>query len=224
MCYIFLCMIIIVINMVFIYNNKEYDVVVIKKNNKNTYVRVRDGKVVVTTSYFSSNRSIVRLLEENKNSIGKMISKYENRVIEKENFYFLGVKYQVIYQNIKDVYIDEEHKIIYVNDKDRLEKYLRKCAKEIYSKHLMDMYHMFKERIPFPSLRIRKMTSRWGVCNTKSYVVTLNLELMHYRLECLDYVIVHELAHLIEPNHSKNFWNIVSKYCPHYKELRKELR
>ena len=44
------------------------------------------------------------------------------------------------------------------------------------------------------------------------------------RLECLDYVIVHELAHLIEPNHSKNFWNIVSKYCSHYKELRKELR
>ena len=55
------------------------------------------------------------------------------------------------------------------------------------------------------------MTSRWGVCNIKNHNVTLNLELSKYDISALDYVIVHELSHLIEFNHSKNFWNIVEK-------------
>ena len=68
------------------------------------------------------------------------------------------------------------------------------------------------------------MTSRWGVCNVKSKTVTLNLELIKYDLKYLDYVIVHELSHLIYANHSKDFWNVVSKYVPNYKKIRKEMK
>ena len=68
------------------------------------------------------------------------------------------------------------------------------------------------------------MTTRWGVCNTKTYVITLNKELYNYDIECLDYVCIHELSHLVYPNHSSDFWNVVSEYCPNYKEIRKKLR
>ena len=68
------------------------------------------------------------------------------------------------------------------------------------------------------------MKSRWGVCNTRSHVITLNKELFGYDIDCLDYVCVHELAHLVYPNHSKYFWMVVEEYCPNYKEIRKKLR
>ena len=67
------------------------------------------------------------------------------------------------------------------------------------------------------------MKTRWGVCNIKNHNVTLNSELYKYDIECLDYVIVHELSHFIEANHSKEFWNQVAKYYPNYKEIRKKL-
>ena len=68
------------------------------------------------------------------------------------------------------------------------------------------------------------MTTRWGVCNKKTKTITLNSELIKYSIDKLDYVIIHELSHFIHFNHSKEFWLLVSKYCPRYKEIRKELR
>ena len=68
------------------------------------------------------------------------------------------------------------------------------------------------------------MSTRWGVCNKKNKTITLNLELIKKDIKYLDYVIVHELCHFIHFDHSKEFWNLVSKYCPNYKQLRKEMR
>lgn len=68
------------------------------------------------------------------------------------------------------------------------------------------------------------MTSRWGVCNIKNHNVTLNSELSKYDINALDYVIVHELSHFIHHNHSKDFWLLVGKYYPNYKNIRKMLR
>ena len=59
------------------------------------------------------------------------------------------------------------------------------------------------------SLTIRKMKTRWGVCNYKTKRVTLNFNLIKKDIKYLDYVIVHELSHLLYPNHSKNFWKYV---------------
>jgi predicted metal-dependent hydrolase len=97
-------------------------------------------------------------------------------------------------------------------------------ALELFNDHLMKYYYAFEESIPFPSLKIRKMTSRWGVCNTKTFVITLNFNLIYYELDCLDYVIVHELSRFIHFDHSKAFWSVVGKYYPNYKEVRKEMR
>ena len=68
------------------------------------------------------------------------------------------------------------------------------------------------------------MSSRWGVCNVKSKNITLNSELIKRDIKYLDYVIVHELSHLIYANHSRSFWNLVEENCPNYKEIRKEMK
>lgn len=208
--------------MTFIYNNKEYEVEIIKKNNKNTYIRIKNNRIYVTTSYFTSKFYIEKLLEKNKASIGKMIDKSLKKENNKKEFKILGIPHQIIVN--KESKFSINGNIITSPNEKKIEDYLRNIAKNIYQERLMYYYKLFDENIPKPTLKIRKMTSRWGVCNTKTHQITLNLELIHYDIECLNYVIVHELSHLLEGNHSRLFWNIVEKYYPNYKSIRKKLR
>ena len=95
---------------------------------------------------------------------------------------------------------------------------------KIFEQRYQYCYQMFKEKIPLYILKFRTMKTRWGVCNRKSKTITLNTRLLEYDISCLDYVIIHELSHLLEFNHSTNFWKIVEKYCPNYKQIRKILK
>ena len=65
--------------MIFKVDGKDYEVEIVKKGNKNTYIRVKDGKIIVTTNYFVSKRSILKLLGDNQSSIKKMIDKDKKR-------------------------------------------------------------------------------------------------------------------------------------------------
>lgn len=202
-------------------DNRIYDVLIIKKNNRNTYVRVKNGKIVVTTNYLCSKNSIVKLIMDNKKSIIQMINNDSKKQEKSENFYYFGKKYDVIY-GFDDLDINDNK--IYVKDKKSLDKYINKNILEIFSDRLNYWYNVFEEDIPIPNLKIRKMTSRWGVCNIKNHNVTLNYQLYKYDRTCLDYVIVHELSHFIHPNHSCGFWSLVGKYYPEYKNARKMLK
>ncbi len=70
---------------------------------------------------------------------------------------------------------------------------------------------------------IRNMTSRWGTCNTQSRRITLNLQLVKYPLPCLDYVILHELAHLRCRGHGADFKAILDAHMPDWRARRKQL-
>ncbi len=203
----------------YILNNKEYPIEIIRKNNKNTYLRVKDSKIIVTTNYLTSLTTINKLIKNNTTFINKQLTKEDLK--KEEIFKLFGNSYDIIY-GFKDTEIENDK--IYTKDLKTLNKYLSKYITNIYNERLNYYYHLFEENIPTPNLKIRKMTSRWGVCNIKNHNVTLNLELSKYNIECLNYVIVHELSHFIYPNHSKDFWFLVSKYYPNYKEIRKYLR
>lgn len=209
--------------MVFNYKGKEYEVEIIRKDNKNTYVRFRDDKIYVTTNYFASDKYIDNLLKENYKSICKMIKKVENKPKDSNLFLLFGKYYEIIYGDFENDISLDETSIKALNEKV-LCKWLDKYIHTIFYRHLMHWYDNFEESIPLPTLKIRKMRTRWGVCNTKKHTITLNSELYKYDLECLDYVVIHELSHLIEGNHSKAFWRIVEKYCPNYKEIKKKLK
>ena len=202
-------------------DDKIYEVEIIKKNNRNTYIRVKDGKIIVTTNYLTPRSSIVKLIRDNQNSLIKMINTDNKKQDKKDNFYLFGKQYDVIY-GFNGIEIDNDK--IYAPNKKELDKYILNEIKKIYQIRLDYWYNVFEEKIPVPNLKIRKMTSRWGVCNTKNHNVTLNYELSKYDITCLDYVIVHELSHFIYHDHQKDFWNLVGKYYPKYKEARKMLK
>ena len=73
-------------------------------------------------------------------------------------------------------------------------------------------------------ITLRAMKTHWGSCNAASGHISINLRLIDMPPECLDYVVVHELCHLWEPNHSKAFWARVASVYPDYMRVRKSMR
>ena len=207
-------------------DDKVYQVIIVKKRNKNTYIRVKeDMNIYVTTNYLATKSYIKRLLDSNYDYLKKMINQMCKKNEKQELFFYLGVSYDIIFiSTISNVDIDYDNKIIYAKDCKMLNKWYNKIIKDTFTKHYIDIFNKFEEVKLIPKLRIRKMKTRWGVYNRVSHTVTLNSELIKYSLQALDYVIVHELSHVIFFDHSKNFWNLVSKYCSNYKSIKKELK
>lgn len=205
-------------------DGKDYEVEIIRKNNKNTYVRIKDNLIIqVTTNYFASRRDIKGILERNQDFLRTNLNKKVKEIEKKEKFYYLGEEYDVILvSTFKEVELSNNK--IYAKDKKELEKWLKRETLRIFEERLEYNYNRFEENIPFPKLRIRSMKTRWGVCNRRNLTVTINSNLIRENMDAIDYVIVHELSHLVHFNHSNAFWQTVGKYFPKYKQVRKELR
>lgn len=203
--------------------NKEYEVIIIKKNNKNTYIRVKeDMKIYVTTNHFATKLAIKNLLDNNVDSLKKMIISQTKKNKKNEYFNYLGASYEVFIDEVDEIkFLDDA---IFVPSEEFLNKWIKKETKKLFQERLDYNYNRYEEKIPYPKLKIRTMTTRWGVCNIRDNSVTLNSKLIEYDIEKLDYVIIHELSHFIHFNHSKLFWNQVGKYAPNYKQIRKELK
>ncbi len=210
--------------MTFEYNGIYYDVIIEKKRTtKNTYIRVKDDlNIYVTTNIFTSDRYIEKLLKDNYKSVCKMIDKEAIKIDNNLDFNYLGKTYKIVYGDFKKIEFSDDK--VYMSKSFNVDAWYKKQAKKIFLEHLNYYYENFSRNIPYPSLRIRKMTTRWGVCNTKSHAITLNLELIKRDTKYLDYVICHELSHLVESNHSKAFWKVVEENYPKYKEARRDMR
>ena len=206
------------------YNNKDYEVVIErKKGQRNTYIRVnKDLNIKVTTNYFTSLRAINSLISNNTDKICKMIDEQEIKRKNNTGFFYLGKQYVVIYSDTKGITFSGDK--VYINHDFDIDNWYKKQAKVLFQDRLDYNYERFTKSIPYPRLRIRKMTSRWGVCNIRNHNVTLNYMLSKYDICCLDYVIVHELSHFIHHDHSKDFWHLVEKYYPQYKKCKKMLK
>lgn len=201
-----------------------YPVVIEKKKNKNTYIRVNQNfEIYVTTSYFVTGKAIIKLLKENEDAIYKMIEKKRKEQAREKKFYYLGQEYEIyVMPTNREVEI-YDHTIMIPSEK-KLQSFLKKQMKELFTEHYDYWYQQFEEPIHKPKLKFRKMRTRWGVCNRRDDSITLNTRLLEYDTKYLDYVIIHELSHLVHFDHSKAFWEVVSKYCPDYQILRKEMR
>ena len=205
-------------------DDKEYDVIIEKKRgNKNTYIRVKkDFSIHVTASIFTKEKEIKKLIEDNYSKIVKMIDSQKIKEENNQGFNYLGKNYDIVYLNQPDIVFGEEK--VFLSKTLDINKWYKKQAQEIFKERLDYLYEKFSDNIPYPTLKIRLMKSRWGVCNIKTKSITLNLELIKRDMKYLDYVIIHELAHLIYPDHSSNFWSLVSKNCSEYKQMRKEMK
>ena len=209
--------------MYFEYIGNKYEVIIEKKNNKNTYIRVKDDlKIYVSTSYLTPKFMIKSLIDNNKQSINKMIDHALKKQNKKNEYYFLGMKLNIIKSNVKRPYLEYDN--LYINNKEDIDKWFNKITRKVFQERLDVIYNNFTKDIPYPKLVIRKMTTRWGVCNKNLQKVTLNYNLIHMDRKYLDYVIVHELSHFIHFDHSKEFWKLVEENEPNYKKIRKEMR
>jgi len=202
----------------------SYDVVIEKKNNKNLYIRVKeDGKIYVTCNYLTTKNMILKVLNENTKALQKMVKRIEKQNEKSNKFFYLGNSYDIIIrEDTKKVLIADDE--IYTKDINMLEKWKKEEIIRIFDERYVYVFNHFNENIKSPILKIRNMKTRWGVYNRKNHTITLNSKLIEYDISKIDYVIIHELSHIIHFDHSKNFWNLVSKYCKDYKKIRKEMK
>ena len=112
-----------------------------------------------------------------------------------------------------------------INDNQKISKnfltWLQKKALGYFNEEIERLSYEFNLKVK--EVKISNAKTRWGTCN-KDKIIRLNWRLIQAEPKIIHYVICHELAHLKEMNHSKNFWLEVEKMCPNYKELSKALK
>lgn len=202
----------------------EYEVIIEKKNNKNLYIRIKDDmKIYVTCNYLTTKNMVIKVLDRNNSALQKMVKQASREKEKKDKFFYLGKSYDIIInENVERVHIFED-KILTPNEK-ALNKWYKDEIIRIFDERYVYVFNHFKENVKSPILKIRNMKTRWGVYNKKNHTITLNSRLIEFDVSKIDYVIVHELSHIIHFDHSKDFWNLVGKYCIDYKKIRKEMK
>ncbi|MBF7070882.1 M48 family metallopeptidase [Aliarcobacter butzleri] len=187
-------------------NEKQVTVKLVnKKNVKHCYIRVlKDDLIEIKSNIYFSLYDAKILVEKRKNWLENAIKKVSKNALLKDEFLYLGEVKKLQDYNIKN--LDKFYK-------NEIEKILPNIV-ETFSKK-MDLYPT--------SISYRKNKRTWGSCNFKNGL-NFNILLMKFPLEIMQYVVIHELSHIKHKNHSKNFWNLVEKYCPNYKQIEKEFK
>ena len=212
-----------------------------RKNIKRMYLRVLPpkGEVKVSAPNFLSDEEIFNFVISKKDWILKKQKyirengikaplKYDNG----EKHYLWGRPYTLLLiknDTIKNVVIDEDKSMLYlpIPKRSTIEK----------RKNILDEFYRLQMQTAIPTaldkcakivgktpseVKIRKMKN-WGNCRYHDKRITLNINLAKKEPICLEYVMIHELCHLIEFNHGKKFKKLMDKFCPNWKEIKKRL-
>lgn len=192
-----------------------------RKSIKNIYFKWDGEELSVTCNNYLSLRELERIIKKNQVSLMKLKARTPKSDLKSDEMYYLGEKHIMVFDGASKTHIDDG-KII-SKDREELQKFLNHQCEIIFSGRLERLKSQFED-LPEFRLRIRHMTTRWGVCNTRSMTVTLNSELIKKDVSLIDYVIIHELCHFKHMDHSPNFWREVEKYYPYHKLARKMLK
>jgi hypothetical protein len=196
------------------------------------------GKLVIKAPYKASLRQVHQFVYNHKNWIKNKQTSLQNitplhKKLAENECEFLGKIYQInIIQDLINGVILAENLITIKMTKPNVEK-----AKNLLKKWYENKAEVvFNERINLINIKteplgikycskakIRKMKSRWGSCSSFGKI-TLNFELIKTPLECIDYVIAHELCHLKYFNHSTKFYSLLSKIMPDWKQHKTRLK
>ena len=204
-------------------NNQTFNVFITRKNNKNMYLRVKKDGIYISCNYFVTASMIKSFIMKNEEDIIRMYETVQRKEKRNEEFYYLGYSYDVVVLNTisKIEFVGNQ---VFVKNKTYLNTFLKNECERIFNERAKICYNLFEEDIPYPKVMIGKMKRKWGYCNKRQELIKLNSELIKYSIDEIDYVIIHELCHFLEFNHSKKFWNYVKKYKPNYKENTKVLK
>lgn len=209
------------------------------KNVKNLHLRVdKYGNISVSANKFCSLRDIDKFVSNNADKIKEYIDKmavqaerclFPHVISDGSEFWFLGEKRRISLTEKPDSSLVGDtlylSKTAEKTPEIAFRKWLSSQAVEIFFKNVDIVYKDFeKYRVPYPRIAIKPLKSQWGNCQPATGKITLNLFLLEAPPECIYYVVVHEFAHFLHPNHSKYFWGVVSQFVPDHKAKRKILR
>ena len=151
--------------------------------------------------------------------------------LTKESHYYLGKRYllKVIEHNLPPIVKLKQNTIeLYVRfgtdtakRKDILDEWYRSKLKEIIPSIITKWESVLKVEVNH--FGIKKMKTKWGTCNIESQRIWLNLELAKKPIICLEYIIIHEMTHLLERNHNTRFVALMNQFMPNWKEVKEEL-
>lgn len=150
--------------------------------------------------------------------------------LNQESHYFLGTRYllKLVESTKNTVQIEGKYLVLYskdIHDKTSLEKQLYTFYRKELRKRVSIMIDNYAQqmKIDAPSFKIRYMKTKWGSCAISNQRVWFNIELAKKPLECIEYIVVHELTHLLERNHNKRFVLLMDHYMPTWRLQKKVL-
>lgn len=210
-----------------------------KKKVKNVTLKVkRDRSVHLTVPEKATDDYIERVIENKKDWIEAQLKHFQNdyekpvekEMISGESFKYLGKNFRlkVIEDEQECVKLYRGYIEIHIKDKGntkRKQELMKKWYMDKAKIKFKDLVHEYEKVVKeeINNIRVITMKTRWGSCNVEKKNINLNLELIKKPRYCIEYVILHELAHLKYPNHSKEYWEYMSIYMPNWKWRKDKL-
>lgn len=211
-------------------NNSKYDIIVTYKKVKYLRLKVKDGKVLVSAPLFTLKSTITKFINANIEFIETQLNKQEVRKINNELHFedkviILGNEYQILRTSLKPKVTDH---FIFVKEDVDIRKQVKKLFKDkqldYFNNLTLKYFELMNLKCDYPKIIIKDVKTKWGSYNKKNHSIEYAGELLFKDKIVYDYIVVHELSHILEFNHSKNFYEIVERYCPNYKKFRKILK
>lgn len=214
------------------------------KNSKSVKIYFKEDTMYINKSAYCSKEEMLKIIHENKDKIYNEYMKIKESINEYirtwntgDIFMYAGEEYIIerILKSENDTFIKvrfnyEEKKLeIYVPsneiEEEILNETIKKCIKDILRTNLRGVIFARLEYfskimgIEYNSFRITDAVTRYGSCVPKKKNLNFTLRLMMLDTEKIDAIVVHELSHIVHQNHSKEFYELVEKYIPNYKEI-----
>ena len=216
----------------------------IKSNSmsKNITVIYLETKIVIIKPTRMSNTALKRVLEDNKTKIVEEyianLRKCSNKIGKLNTIFYDGKEYilKILKQDENrlnvTVRLDEKSLLIFVPIKNwdekksvaiyALDEFFRKNTKKMLKTELVNWSKV--TNVSYNKVSVKRAKTKWGSCVKNTRKLNFNLKLSMMPQYVRSSIIVHELCHIIEANHSANFWKLVYSYIPNYDECKKWLK
>ena len=218
----------------------DIEVKVEKKKIKNMHLYIKPpyGEVLCTAPKFASNKSIESFIRSNSEFIISRVNKFRNaeiplcpQYVSGEKIAIWGDKYTLSCREGKSFNLELLDDVAIFTDKpsstlEQREKFFLEWYRSELKERVDLLLPKWEEysNLKCSSWQSKNMKTRWGTCNTKTNKIWLNVQLAKYPVECLEYVILHELAHTKVANHGPEFKAILNEFMPEWKTYRNRLK
>jgi len=219
-----------------IIRSDKVEYTVTKKKIKNFIIRIYpDLRIAVSVPLHASNKDIENFIQSKKEWIETTLEKIkvakENKnTLKESSIKILGkeIDKKIIESDLERIRLTDTSIYIYSKNIDnaKIEKKLLEWKLEklkvILDEYLIKYTKLLNRNINY--YQIKKLSSAWGIYHKKENYISFNSDLIEKDIECIEYVVLHELCHIFYMNHQKDFWALVEKYMPDYKVRRKNLK